>query len=234
MVLEIKSPFPLIRDSQNEICQHLQSNNAVLQELPLWERPYSNSRVIKMQTFFPESDSKSLNNNVHTSAMGMFDYCNQDVTIMPCKIGHKRHTLEQDYQWREKAHHKKSTWKKICVSVTDPLSHAAHCSCFQWTLAGALQGFTTLAQDNQFEYWNTALKLSKQNQTDRHNEIKCVFESHTLKLPELDRVVVLYHQTELKYMGRRQMTNTHSKSRLNLKEDRLTITILQTEGCADG
>lgn len=125
MVLEIKSPFPLIRDSQNEICQHLQSNNAVLQELPLWERPYSNSRVIKMQTFFPESDSKSLNNNVHTSAMGMFDYCNQDVTIMPCKIDHKRHTLEQDYQWREKAHHKKIHMKEnlcFCYWSLEPCS----------------------------------------------------------------------------------------------------------------
>lgn len=89
-----ESPFLLIWDSQGGTCQHVQSNNAALQELPLWERPYSTSRVIKMQIFFPESDSKSLNNNGHIFSVGMFDYYNEDVIIMPCKIGHQRPTLE--------------------------------------------------------------------------------------------------------------------------------------------
>lgn len=61
-----------------------------------------------------------------------------------------------------------------------------------------------------------------------------MFESCTLKLPELDGVVALHHQTELKCMGRRQITNAHSRSRLKLKDDRLTIAVLQAGGWADG
>lgn len=55
-----------------------------------------------------------------------------------------------------------------------------------------------------------------------------------LTLPELENVVALRHQAESKCVGRRQATNVHSRKRLKLKDDRLNITVLQTEGCADG